>query len=60
MTTLDAAEEKGIRQPAIPATTTVTAKATATDGKHWVADGIASGGSGNGILLWRLLRNGRI
>ena len=43
---LDAAEERGIRQPAIPA------MATETDGKQWVADGVASGGSGNGILLW--------
>jgi hypothetical protein len=42
--TLDAAEVKGIRQPAIPATATVTATATATDGKHWVAGGVASGG----------------
>jgi hypothetical protein len=24
----------------------------ATDGKHWVAGGVASGGGGNGILLW--------
>jgi hypothetical protein len=24
------------------------------NGKHWVAGGIASGGSGNGILLWRI------
>ena len=45
-TTLDAAEERGIRQPAIPAT------ATETDGKHWVAGGVASGGGRNGILLW--------
>jgi hypothetical protein len=45
-TTLDAAQERGIRQPAIPAT------ATETDGKHWVAGGVASGGDGNGILLW--------
>ena len=52
--TLDAAEEKGIRQPAIPATATAMATATATDGKHWVAGGTASGGSGNGILLWRI------
>ena len=43
---LDAAEERGIMQPAIPAT------ATETDGKHWVAGGVASGGGGNGILLW--------
>ena len=54
--TLDAAEESGIRQPAIPATATVKVTATATervtDGKHWVAGGIASGGGGNGILLW--------
>ena len=49
-TTLDAAEERGRRQPAIPATATATA--TATDGKHWVAGGVASGGGGNGILLW--------
>jgi len=71
-TTLDAAEERGIRQPAIPAmatatatasatvtatataTATVTAMATTTDGKHWVAGGVASGGSRNGILLWRI------
>jgi hypothetical protein len=26
------------------------------NGKHWVAGGIASGGSGNGILLWRITR----
>ena len=45
-TTLDAMEERGIRQPAIPAT------ATETDGKHWVAGGVAAGGGGNGILLW--------
>jgi len=25
---------------------------TATDGKHWVAGGVASDGGGNGILLW--------
>ena len=54
----DAAEERGIRQPAIPATVrataTATTTATATDSKHWVAGGIASGGSGNGILLWRI------
>jgi hypothetical protein len=49
-TTIYAAHERGIRQPAIPATAT----ATATDGKHWVAGGVASGGSGNGILLWRI------
>ena len=42
---LDAAEERGIMQPAIPAT------ATETDGKH-CAGGVASGGGGNGILLW--------
>jgi hypothetical protein len=24
------------------------------NGKHWVAGGVASGGSGNGILLWRI------
>jgi hypothetical protein len=55
-TTLDAVEERGIRQPAIPATATATARmmatATETDNKHWVAGGIASGGGGNGILLW--------
>ena len=51
---LDAAKERGIRQPAIPATATVMATATATDGKHWVAGGVTSGGSGNGILLWRI------
>ncbi len=51
-TMLDAAEEKGIRQPAIPATATATA--AATGGKHWVAGGVASGGDGNGILLWRI------
>ncbi len=45
-TTLDAAEERGIRQPAIPAT------ATETDGERWVAGGVASGGGENGILLW--------
>ena len=54
----DVAEERGIRQPAIPATVrataTATTTATATDSKHWVAGGIASGGSGNGILLWRI------
>ena len=50
--TLDAAEERGIRQPAISATERATA--TATDGKHWVAGGIASGGGGNGILRWRI------
>ena len=54
--TLDAAEESGIRQPAIPAMATVKVTATATervtDGKHWVAGGIASGGGGNGILFW--------
>ena len=43
---LDVVEERGIRQPAIPAT------ATETDGKHWVAGGVTSGGGGNGILLW--------
>ena len=43
---LDAAEERRIRQSAIPA------MAMETDGKHWVAGGITSGGSGNGILLW--------
>jgi hypothetical protein len=32
------------------------ATAPATDGKHWVAGGVASGGSGNGILLWRITR----
>jgi hypothetical protein len=51
-TTLDAAEERGISQPAIPATATAMETVTATDGKHWVAGGIASGGGGNGILLW--------
>ena len=54
----DVAEERGIRQPAIPATVrataTATTTATATDSKHWVAGVIASGGSGNGILLWRI------
>jgi hypothetical protein len=30
------------------------ASVTATDGKHWVAGGVTSGGSGNGILLWRI------
>ena len=49
---LDAAEERGIRQTAIPAT--ATAMAMATDGKHWLAGGVASGGAGNGILLWRI------
>ena len=55
-TTLDAAVERGIRQPAIPATATATATttATATDSKHWVAGGVASDGGGNGILLWRI------
>jgi hypothetical protein len=48
---LDVVEERGIRQPAIPATVTVMAMAMATGGKHWVAGGVASGGSGNGILL---------
>jgi hypothetical protein len=33
---------------------TATAAATATDGKYWVAAGVASGGSGNGILLWKI------
>jgi hypothetical protein len=42
-TTLDAAQERGIRQPAFPA------MATETDGKHWVAGGVTSGGGGNGI-----------
>jgi hypothetical protein len=51
-TTLDATEERGIRQPAIPAMATVTETVTATDGKHWVAGGVASGGGGNWILLW--------
>ncbi len=57
-TTLDAAEERGIRQPAIPSTATATATATMmatateTDNKHWVAGGVTSGGGGNGILLW--------
>jgi hypothetical protein len=50
---LDAAEERGIRQPAIPETAT----AKATDGKHWVAGGVASGGR-NGILLWRITATG--
>jgi hypothetical protein len=26
--------------------------ATEANGKHWVASGVASGGGGNGILLW--------
>jgi hypothetical protein len=30
------------------------------NGKHWVAGGVASGGSGNGNLLWRYIGNGRI
>jgi len=51
---LDAAEERGIRQPAIPVMATAKATETAADGKHWVAGGVASGGSGNGILLWRI------
>jgi hypothetical protein len=34
--------------------------AMATDGKHWLAGGVASGGGGNGILLWRILGDGRI
>ena len=51
-TTLDAAEERGIRQPAIPATATAIATVMETDGKHWVDGGVASGGGGNGILLW--------
>ena len=38
--TLDAAEDRGIRQPAIPAT--ATAMAMETDGKHWVAGLMAS------------------
>ena len=52
--TLDAAEERGIRQPAIPAkaTATATETVTVTDGKHWVAGGGTSGGGRNGILLW--------
>ena len=50
--TLDAAEEIGIRQPTIPASVTATATAPATNGKHWVAGGVALGGSGNGIMLW--------
>ena len=52
--TLDAAEERGIRQPAISATATAlaTETVTATDGKHWVAGGITTGGGRNGILLW--------
>ena len=58
--TIDAAEERGVRQPAIPGTATATATAmamvTATDGKHWVAGGVTSGGSGNGSLLWRITR----
>ena len=51
-TPLDAAEKRGIRRPAIPVTAPAmaTATATATDGKHWVAGGITSGGSRNGIL----------
>jgi len=53
-TMLDAAEERGIRQPAIPVMATAKATETAADGKHWVAGGVASGGSGNGILLWRI------
>jgi hypothetical protein len=50
-TTLDAAEERGIRQPAIPATATATATetVTATDGKHWVGGGVASGGAEMGF-----------
>ncbi len=55
-TTLDAVEEREIRQPAIPVTATAMVTAmemvTATDGKHWVAGGVASGGGGNGILMW--------
>jgi len=27
--------------------------AMTTDGKHWVAGGVTSGGGGNGIWLWR-------
>jgi hypothetical protein len=26
------------------------------NGNHWVAGGVTSGGSGNGILLWRITR----
>ena len=44
--TIDAAEERGVRQPAIPGTATATATAmamvTATDGKHWVAGGVTA------------------
>ncbi len=58
--TIDAAEERGVRQLAIPGTATATATAmatvTATDGKHWVAGGVTSGSSGNEILLWRITR----
>jgi len=54
VTTLDAAKEREIRQRTIPATAKATATATATNGKHWVAGGVASGGSGKGILLWRI------
>ena len=48
------AEERGIRQLAIPVAAMAMASVTATDGKHWVAGGVTSGGSGNGILLWRI------
>jgi hypothetical protein len=34
------------------ATATETETVTSTGGKHWVAGGVASGGGGNGILLW--------
>jgi hypothetical protein len=60
LTREDATEERGIRQPAIPAMATATTTATVTDGNHWVACGVASGGSGNGILLWRITSIGRI
>ena len=47
------AEERGIRQPAILATVTVMATATATDGKHQVAAEM-------GVCCGELLDNGRI
>jgi hypothetical protein len=51
-----ATEKRCDNQLTATATATAMATVTATDGKHWVAGGVASGGSGNEILLWRITR----
>ena len=59
--TTDVAEERGFKAAGHPSDGDGSGNGNGNssgngNGKHWVAGGVTSGGSGNGILLWRITR----